>query len=120
MLLNCKKKLTHLNHNKMKSNKRLQIFFLLQFCLSFVFAQQPCLPAKIDTAALHKALKFEREHRLAPASAPSEVLRVYFHNLCFDDGSNPTATLDQINIEMESLVDNYAPDNICFLYAGLN
>jgi hypothetical protein len=108
----------------MKRNKYLTLFFLTWLLsaglLSKAQTPLPCGNYKIDTAAFRSALQFEQEKKFSSSAVPTFVIRVYFHDGAFDDGSNPTATLDQINIELSSLVDDYAPDNICFLYAGLD
>jgi hypothetical protein len=80
----------------------------------------PCGTYKIDTAALHKALKFEKLHRLEKTEAGTILIRVFFHIFTYDDGSHPAATLDQIKSEFNTLVAAYAADNICFLNTGVN
>lgn len=109
----------------MKRNNYLKIAFAVSFVSLFFFANAqgplPCGTSKIDTAALRKALDFEKINRLSPEQAPSIVLRVFFHIGALDDGSNPAATADTINNSEFSVLESlYAPDNICFVNAGLN
>jgi hypothetical protein len=107
----------------MKTGNLIKRGFLLLFILINVtlHAQEPkpCGEYKIDTIALNKALKFEKENRFA-ALTGNTLVRVYFHIITYDDGSHPAATLTQINNEFNTLAAAYASDNICFLYAGLN
>ena len=125
MSLNCRKKLMRLNPEKMKKNNYLKIILPSVFCCLYFFVNAqgplPCGPYKIDTAALRKALDFEKVNRFTPATAPSIVIRVYFHIGAYDDGSNPAATADTVNnSEFSVLVSEYAPNDICFVNAGFN
>src|SRR5262249_14375421 len=45
---------------------------------------------------------------------------VYFHICTDDNGSNAAATEAQIKSELNTLVSDYQPNNICFINMGLN
>lgn len=82
-------------------------------------APAPCGNPKIDTAALKRAQQYMKANpnRLAAAGT---MVRVYFHVFRDDDGNNAAATADQIQLEFNQLIADYAPDNICFANMGLN
>jgi hypothetical protein len=86
---------------------------------SFVHAQGPlpCGNYRIDTAAENKALQF-RLTNANRVTVVNSLIRVYFHNLKNDDGTNAAITPAQLATEFTSLLASYAADNVCFLNAG--
>ncbi|MEO6718807.1 MAG: hypothetical protein ABIN67_00535 [Ferruginibacter sp.] len=85
----------------------------------FVNAQRlPCGPYRIDTAALNKISQNRSSHN-RPA-ALNALVRVYFHIVTNDDGTNAPVTTAQLASEFTSLLASYAADNICFLNAGID
>ena len=74
----------------------------------------PCGKYIIDTAAENKAMQF----RLSNVNLPEVVnylVRVYFHNVANDDGSNAAITPAQLTTEFTTLLASYAANNLCFL-----
>ena len=108
----------------MKTNNFLKAGFVFGFIFFslMIYAQEPktCGPYKINKEALNKALQFEKTGLTQRTLASNILIRVYLHVVTDDDGSNAAATTDQINEEFNTLASNYAADNLCFLYAGLN
>ena len=51
---------------------------------------------------------------------PDQVVRVYFHICRNDDGTNPAATMEQIEAEFDDLVEDFSPGGICFANMGVN
>lgn len=108
----------------MKTNYLLKggfVFGFIFFSL-IIYAQKPktCGPYKINREALNKALQFENGGLTQRTLASNTLIRVYFHIVANDDGTNAAATTDQIAEEFNTLASNYAADNLCFLYAGLS
>ncbi len=108
----------------MKTNNLLKeglVFGFIFFSL-IAHAQEPktCGPYKINREALNKALQFEKSGAAQRTLASTILIRVYFHVVTDDDGSNAAATTDQISEEFNTLASNYTADNLCFLYTGLN
>lgn len=94
---------------------------------SFINAQVPlpCGNYKIDTGAEKKAMQFKnvnaaRTATLLNSASVNYLVRVYFHIVVNDDGSNAPITKEQIATEFSTLLASYASDNICFLNAGIN
>jgi len=87
--------------------------------ISFVHAQgpMPCGNYRIDTAAENKAMKFSMISPKNPLVA-NAVIRVYFHNVTNDDGTNAAITASQLTTEFATLLASYAAANICFINAG--
>lgn len=88
---------------------------------SFVYAQGPlpCGKYRIDTVAENKA----RQYRLTNANrlaVVNSLVRVYFHILKNDDGTNAAITTQQLATEFTTLLASYAANNICFLNAGVD
>lgn len=52
--------------------------------------------------------------------AVNQLIRVYFHIVRNSNGSQPGATLADIESEFATLIADYAPDNICFAMVGLD
>ena len=78
-----------------------------------------CGNGKINDSALNTALQFEH----SVVSRPEQVdylVRVWFHVFNNSDGSNTAATTTQVNTEFTTLLNSYAADNICFLFAGID
>jgi len=88
---------------------------LLLFFTSAVMAQKPCGNPRIDTAAMAKA----EAHPVA-GRAVNSLIRVYFHILKNDDGSNAGASLMQVQQEFQQLQTDYATHNICFAFMGVD
>ncbi len=86
---------------------------------SFIQAQVPllCGKYKIDRDAENKAMQFRLRNLNRPAIVNS-LVRVYFHILTNDDGSNAPITPEEIATEFTTLLGSYATDNVCFLNAG--
>ena len=104
--------------------KIIIVTFLMLFALfgimSFMHAQNrlPCGPYRIDTAAFNKVAQYRQSKAYKPAVV-NAMVRVYFHIVTNDDGTNAPITRAQIATEFTSLLA-YAPHNICFLNAGLD
>lgn len=73
----------------------------------------------IDAAALKEAKDFEalNTNSLLPTSY---TIRIYFHICTDNNGSNAAATELQIKAELNNLISDYAPYNMCFVNMGLN
>ncbi|HVX25484.1 MAG TPA: hypothetical protein VHB70_04025, partial [Parafilimonas sp.] len=87
----------------MKTNDLLKggfVFGFIFFSL-MMYAQKPktCGPYKINRAALNNALQFEKNGLTQRTLVSNILIRVYFHVVTDDDGSNAAATTDQINEE---------------------
>jgi len=80
---------------------------------------RPCGGYKIDTTALRAAINFESVKANSILST-SFLIRVYFHILTDDNGTNAAATQIQIKDEFDTLVAAYTANNICFLNGGVN
>src|SRR5215831_9244530 len=108
----------------MKTGHYTKIGFLLHLAFYFltVNAQEPkpCGNYKIDTAAFNKALQTEQAMKTGRLQAGQILLRIFFHIVTNDDGSNAAATTAQLNNEFNTLVSEYAADNICFLNTGFD
>src|SRR6266542_3539197 len=106
----------------MKRNIIVSSFTMLVvfFITSVVYAQEPlpCGNYKIDKIAEGKAIQFLLKNKTKAAKI--NLVRVYFHIVTNDDGSNAAVTTDQIAAEYAILQQSYAADNICFLNAGTN
>jgi hypothetical protein len=102
-------------------------------CLVFVFLTiaslinaedpLPCGNYKIDTDAELKAMQFRlgSGNRFASINEIGNInylVRVYFHIVTNDDGTNAPITTDQIAVEYSTLLNSYSSNNICFLNAG--
>lgn len=76
-----------------------------------------CGPQNIDTAALNVAMAYEtqNQNRLLP---PSFSVRVFFHILRYDNGTNATTTAAAVQNEFNTLVNDFAANNICFINCG--
>lgn len=106
----------------------VSVFVLAVFVFTpFINAQNPlpCGNHKIDTIAETKAMQFQKGNATQSAISKNSALvnylvRVYFHIVVNDDGSNAPITPEQIAVEYATLLAGYAPDNICFLNAGTN
>jgi len=90
------------------------VIMLIGICTSPLKAQDE------DNTYYKKFIKARRDG--FPGRTLSEVhqLRIFFHIVTDDDGSNAGATLNDIPNELADLNADYAPGNICFVYAGLN
>ena len=95
------------------------LIFLFFFTQSSVWAQQPlpCGNPVINVKAFNNARHFQLSQNNRE-QAVKYLVRVYFHNVTNDDGSNGTITADQLATEYANLQSSYAADNICFLNAG--
>lgn len=91
------------------------IWVLLLLCSTVTIAQKPCGNPKIDKAAMALA-----ENQLPAGRAVNVMIRVYFHILKNNDGSNAGASLTQIQQEFQRLQADYAPHNICFAFMGVD
>ena len=95
--------------------KNRWLFVLMICCSTDIAAQQLCGNPVIDTAAMARA-----EAQPPAGRAVSSLIRVYFHILKNDDGSNAAASLTQLQQEFQRLQAEYAPHNICFAYMGVD
>ena len=95
------------------------LIFLLIFTQSSLCAQQPlpCGDPIINIKAFNNARQFQLSQNNRE-QAVKYLVRVYFHNVTNDDGSNGAITADQLATEYANLQSSYAADNICFLNAG--
>jgi hypothetical protein len=107
----------------MKRNNISIVLIVTAFLFTISFAQAqaplPCGNYKIDTVTVNKARQYGLMHANRPAAA-NTVVRVYFHIVRNDDGSNAAITIEQIATEYATLIASYAADNVCFLNAGVN
>lgn len=92
---------------------KLWIFFLMTCFQSM--AQKPCGNPVIDTAAMHRA-----EANQLSARTVNSMLKVYFHILKNDDGSNAAISLTQLQQEFRQLLADYQPNNLCFAFMGVD
>ncbi len=97
--------------------------FLLLFLLGnnyFVQAQQlaplQCGKYIIDTAAEEQARIFGVTNR--STLIVNNMARVYFYIVTNDDGSLPAATPADIENEFNQMVNDFAPNNLCFANMG--
>lgn len=95
------------------------IFLTTGFFASSVQAQVPlpCGNYKINQAAEYNASKYLLQ-KPGQSLAVNHLVRVYFHIVTNDNGSNAPITTAQVATEFTTLQSTYAPDNICFLNAG--
>ena len=95
--------------------KNKLLYMLFFFYAATTVAQKPCGNPKIDTAAMARA-----EASRVEARAVSAMVRVYFHILKDNDGSNAAITTTQIQQEFRQLLQDFAPNNICFAFMGVD
>ena len=96
----------------MKSS--LVILFLV-LCSTASLAQLPCGNPTINFEEI------ARVEASPPAQrAVSNMIRVYFHILKNDDGTSAAASLSEIQQEFQQLQTDFAPNNICFVYMGVD
>jgi len=105
--------------------KRNYIFSIFTLMVVFIITSRaqaqdplPCGNYRIDKAAEAKATQFILKNKTKAARI--NLIRVYFHIVANDDGTNAAITTDQIAAEYATLLQSYATDNICFLNAGTN
>ncbi len=107
----------------MKRSYRITGFLsLVLLALTTLLSAQdplPCGNYRIDESAELKAIQFNSLERTKKATTPY-LIRVYFHIVVNDDGSNAAISTAQISTEFNTLLESYAADNICFLNAGTN
>ena len=105
----------------MKSINKCASFILLMSIpfTSLLQAQAPlpCGNYKINWAAENKASQLLLQ-KPGQSLAVNHLVRVYFHIVTDDDGSNAPITTEEITTEFTTLLGTYAADNICFLNAG--
>lgn len=106
----------------MKRN-RIQISFVLLSVFAIAsnaYTQNPlpCGNYRIDTAAENKAMQFRLPNAANRPAVANAVVRVYFHNLANDDGTNSAITPAQLATEFTNLIGSYAADKVCFINAG--
>jgi len=108
---------------RVKPGIYFKLLFFVACCFAYAdgYSQRPelCGGYKIDTAALSRALRYEKSHAYS-LSGPSYLIRVYLHIIRNDDGSNAGATETQVQSELNQLAISYSPANICFIKMGLN
>jgi hypothetical protein len=106
----------------MKATNLLKIMLLQIFVLIAVNTKAQltsCGDLKIDSAALQKAKNFEGINgKGARPLAGNFLLRVYFHIVAYDDGTNAVTTLAILKNEFDTLRADYAGTGICFTFAG--
>jgi hypothetical protein len=98
-----------------------KIIFLLALLTLFfeaVFAQQPlvCGNYLTDTVA-NEAARLYSSRNNSPL-AVTRLVRVYFYIVRNDDGSNAAATPADLENEFTQLVNDYAPNSLCFANMG--
>ncbi|RYY68860.1 MAG: hypothetical protein EOO13_11150 [Chitinophagaceae bacterium] len=94
---------------------KIKLLILLTCCGYTAFAQKPCGNPRIDREAMARA-----EATPGTARAVNNMIRVYFHILKNDNGSNPAASLQEVQLEFQQLQTDFAPNNICFAYMGVD
>lgn len=100
---------------------KIVFLLLLVLAVGHVEAQTmlPCDAAKIDTAALRKAMQFETTSKKnGRVQAPRFLIRIFFHIGTDDDGSNAPINIQTIRKEFDTLRADYAGTGICFSFAG--
>ena len=110
----------------MKANTVMKRLWLLLFAFVSFFAEaqtgKTYSPYKIDESAFKAALAYEAAHQggnLATAGTTRTVIRVFFR-VCLTDIGNINVTESQIATDFKHLVGAYAPNNICFVNAGVD
>ena len=104
--------------------KRDKILVSLVIMLAFIYSslqaqwnKDICPDPKIKSGYIQNLQQWRNE----PGSQSSvNQVRIYFHICTNDDGSLPAATEEKILEEFEDMKSDFAPGNICFVYAGLN
>lgn len=91
------------------------LFVFTFFCCMEGFGQKKCGNPKIDREAMSLA-----EANPVTGRAVSAMVRVYFHIVKNDDGTNAAASLTQIQQEFQQLQTDFAPNNICFAFMGVD
>src|SRR3954447_25373751 len=104
----------YLNFIWKKSSKSNIIFcaFILPglFFLLPVYSQipKPCGDPKVNMDAMQKAERYAATQPNVAAAPTPVLMRVYFHILRNDDGTNAAATEAQIQSELNQLQSDYA------------
>ncbi|MCO6497669.1 MAG: hypothetical protein J5I50_08410 [Chitinophagaceae bacterium] len=82
----------------------------------------PCGTHKIDTTALRRFVEYKNTNagNRRGISTVTRAVRVYFHILRYDDGTNPVASLAEVVGEYNQLPATYSADNLCFINCGIN
>ena len=75
-----------------------------------------CGPNTLDSLANTRAVLYAQTNN--PQAIPATLIRVFFHVLADDNGTNATLTPAQIETEFTALVNAYSPANICFVKMG--
>ena len=78
---------------------------------------KPCANPPVNLDAMKKAEAYMATNQ---PQVVSRLVRVYFHILKDNDGSNAAATLAQVQTEFNQLVADYAINNLCFAYMGID
>jgi hypothetical protein len=78
-----------------------------------------CPSVPVDLAALKRAKAFESNNNRSLLNT-HYLLRVYFHIIRDDDGSNAGFTAAEVDCEFSQLSVDYAAYNICFANMGLD
>jgi hypothetical protein len=79
-----------------------------------------CLPPQINKSFNDKFLKARKNNLFSRTLANQQQLRVFFHIVKDNNGSEPGATSANITAEFAGMQTDYAPGNICFIYVGLD
>jgi hypothetical protein len=91
------------------------LFLLLIFFGIKSHAQKRCANPRIDMEAMLRAEAMPSSQR-----AVSYMIRVYMHILKNTDGTNPAATVQEVQAEFQQLQIDYAANNICFVLMGVD
>lgn len=104
----------------MRMKKLFFIVGLFLFANNELFAQTrlPCGYNKIDTFAEEAARLYSLNNRNNSPLTVSRQIRVYFYIVSNTDGSNAAATPAQVEAEFADIVNDYAPNNLCFANMG--
>ncbi len=97
----------------------LLLFFMT--CNHLINAQVRILASdyhKIDSVAEEKARTYAEQNRNNSPLTVNRQIRVFFWIAANNDGSSPAATEAQMMAEFNQLVNDYAPNNLCFAYMG--
>jgi Pregnancy-associated plasma protein-A len=98
--------------------KKITFLLLLTANIFLAKAQQPleCGKYIIDNNANELAKQYEASHR--STLIVNNMVRVYFYIVSDDNGSNAAATPTEVENEFNQMVNDYAPNNLCFANMG--
>jgi hypothetical protein len=96
----------------------LLILFALGQKVSIAQLPLPCGTNKINTIAEEAARAYAENHRDNSPLTVTRQIRVYFYIVSDNDGSNSAATPAQVEAEFADIVNDYAPNSLCFANMG--